>query len=66
MPSLRQVLDRYQHLLDGFRVERGGDLVEQHHVGVHRQRTRDRDALLLAAGEFARVGVFLAVQTHLV
>ena len=38
-----------EHLLDELRVERARDLVEQHHVRVHRERARDRDALLLTA-----------------
>jgi len=29
------------------------------------EAARDRDALLLAAGEFARVGGFLALEAHL-
>ena len=42
-----------EHLVDHLRVERRGRLVEQHRDRVHRQRARDRDALLLAAGELA-------------
>ena len=42
-----------EHFLDHFGVERRGRLVEQHRDRVHRQRARDRDALLLAAGQFA-------------
>ena len=44
-----------QHLVDELRVERAGRLVEEHHLGVHRQRPRDRHPLLLPAGELARV-----------
>ncbi len=44
------------------RIERGGRLVEQHHVGLHRQRARNRDALLLPAGQARRVLVLLAGQ----
>ncbi len=40
-----------EHLLDQLRVERRGDLVEEHHMRVHRQRPGDRHPLLLAAGE---------------
>lgn len=46
-----QALDHLQHFLDHLRVQRRGDLVEQHHLGVHAQRTDDGDALLLAAGQ---------------
>ena len=35
-------------------VERSERFVEQQHVGVHRQRTGQRNALPHAAGEFAR------------
>ena len=42
-----------------------GRLVEEHHVGVHRQRPGDRHALLLAAGEVRRVGVHLVGQPDL-
>jgi hypothetical protein len=39
-----------EHLLDHFRVERGGRLVEQHDFRVHAESARDGHALLLAAG----------------
>ena len=44
----RELAHHVEHLLDQLRVERAGDLVEQHHVRVHRQRPRDRHPLLLA------------------
>ena len=53
-PGGGQVGHQRQHALDQFRVERRGGLVEQHHLGRHRQRPGDRDPLLLAAGEVAR------------
>ena len=46
-----------QHLAHEFRVERGGRLVEQHHVGLHRERPGDGGALLLAARQVCRVEV---------
>ena len=36
-----------------------GRLVEEHQLGLHRQRAGDRHPLLLAAGELGRVGVDL-------
>src|SRR6478672_1022654 len=45
--ALGQLADHVQHLGDELRVERGGDLVEQHQLGPHRERTHDRHALLL-------------------
>ncbi len=44
-----------EHLADRLGVERRGRLVEQHDVGLHRQRPGDRDALLLAARQRRRV-----------
>jgi len=49
-----------EHLVDHLGVERRGRLVEQHGDGVHGERTGDRDALLLAAGQLARI--FLGVR----
>ena len=49
-----QRLDDAQHLADQLGVERRGDLVAQQHGRLHRQRARDRHALLLAAGELVR------------
>jgi hypothetical protein len=42
-----QIPHHHEHLSDELRVERGGDLVEEHHVRVHHQRTGDGDPLLL-------------------
>ena len=53
-----------EDLLDQLRVERAGDLVEEHHVRVHRQRPGDRDALLLAAREALRVLVELVGEAR--
>ena len=43
------------HLQFGFRIERGGGLVEQDDRRVLDQRARDGDALALAAGELQAV-----------
>ena len=55
----RELLHHGEHLADELGVERRGRLVEQHQLRLHRQRARDRHALLLAARELARVGVEL-------
>ncbi len=55
-----------QHLADHFRVQGRGGLVEEHHDGVHRQRARDRHALLLPAGQLARELVLVSGQAHAV
>ena len=49
MPAGRELTDHVEHLGDELGVERARDLVEQHDVGLHRQRAHDRDPLLLAA-----------------
>ena len=60
MPLVGEVAHDVEHLADELRVERAGRLVEEHQLGLHRERPGDRDALLLAAGELARVGVLAA------
>ena len=45
-----EMCHRLAHLQFGFRIERGGRLVEQDDRRVLDQRARDRDALALAAG----------------
>ena len=55
---------RVEDLLDHFRVERGSRLVEQHDLRLHAERTRDRDPLLLAAGELRRIFVCLLGDAH--
>ena len=54
-PVVGEVAHDDQHLADELGVERGGDLVEEHHVRLHHQRAGDRDALLLAARELVRM-----------
>ncbi len=51
-----EVLHDAEHVADELGVEGAGRLVEQHHLGVHRQRPGDGDPLLLAAGELGGVG----------
>ena len=63
--QVRQVAVQPRELLDhvaaDLRIERRQRLVEQQHARTHGERARDGDALLLAAGEFARIarGEFL-------
>ncbi|MNH21618.1 hypothetical protein D3C79_814350 [compost metagenome] len=59
-----EIPDHLQHLLHHLGIQGGGDLVEQHHLGVHAQGPYYGDALLLAAGELARIGVALLPQAH--
>ena len=64
MPDALSSRDHVEHLADQLGVERRGDLVEQHDLGVHGQRPHDRDPLLLAAAELVGVGVALVGQTE--
>ena len=48
--ALAEMLDRLLHGLFGFRIQRGGGFIQQDDRRVLDQRTRDRDALALAAG----------------
>ena len=61
MPSCASVGHDVEHLVDHLGVERGGGLVEQHHLGLHGERPGDGDALLLAAGQLRRVLVGLSL-----
>ena len=49
--AFHEVFQRGLHRAFALRVERGGRFIEQQHWRVLEQRTGDRDALLLAAGQ---------------
>ena len=53
-PLLLQDADLARHLLAQRGIQVGQRLVEQQHARLDRQRARQRDALLLAAGQLAR------------
>src|SRR5687768_13521696 len=53
-PVAREVAHDVQHLPDHLRVQRRGRLVEEHELGLHRQRAGDRHALLLPARQVGR------------
>src|SRR5215213_8081569 len=55
----REVAHDVQHLPDHLRVQRRGRLVEEHELGLHRQRPGDRHPLLLAAREVGGVRIGL-------
>ena len=65
MPSLRELAHDEQDLADELGIERRGDLVEEHDVRLHHQRPRDRDTLLLAAGELMRMLLGLRLEPDL-
>src|SRR5215207_1360751 len=50
-PALRELTDHAEHLGDELGIQSARDLVEQHHLGLHRERPHDRHALLLPARE---------------
>ena len=60
-----ELLHHQVDLFDKFGVQRRGRLVEQHHLGLHRQRPRDGDALLLSARQARRVLVDLFGKSDL-
>src|SRR5450759_1090704 len=59
-----QLLEDGHDLLGRLRVEVSGRLVRQHQLRLVDQRPRDRDALLLPAGELARQVPLPARETH--
>ena len=59
-----ELLHDLEHLVDHLGVEGRRRLVEEHDLRIHRQCARDRDALLLAAGELRRVLVRLVGDPH--
>ena len=61
---LLQVDQLELHVLAKLRVERGERLVEQQHRRVRDERPRDRDALLLPAGELVRIALAEALQAN--
>ena len=63
--ALGELFHHQQHLAGQFRIERRGHLVEQHHLGLHGERTGDRDALLLATGEVVGIAVELLGEADL-
>ena len=62
-----QCFEQVQHFGLHAGVERRGGLVEQQHLWLEDQRTRDRDALALAARQLVRVAkTKAATQAHFV
>ena len=62
LPSSFSLWKTRHDLLGGLRVEVAGRLVGEHELGLVDQRAGDRDALLLAARELARLVVLAAGQ----
>ena len=60
-----QTLEHLDDFAHQFGVERRRDFVEQHQPRTHRERARNGDTLLLAAGQLARIGVQLVFEIDL-
>ena len=52
-----------KHFAHHFRIERGGDFVEQQYFRMQNQRTADGHALALAAGKLMRPGILAVGKT---
>src|SRR5581483_2663257 len=63
-PRFPQALQLYVHALAGHGVERTERLVHQEHGWIVQQGSRDRRALLHAAGKLARIAVLEAAEAH--
>ena len=50
-------------VLRGEHVERGERLVHQKNIRMHDERAGEADALAHAAGQFARIGGFVTIET---
>ena len=61
---LVDLLEQIQNLAGGVGIQRGGGLVAEQHLRIHRQRTGDGHALLLTAGELAGIGLHAVAQAH--
>ena len=59
-----ELLHYAQHFVHELGIQSRCYLVEQHQLGLHRQRPRDGHSLLLAARKAGRVGIGLVGQAH--
>jgi hypothetical protein len=59
-----EVGDELKSSLDHFRIQRGGGLVEEHHLRRHGQRAGDRNPLLLASRQHSGAGTGLVLQAN--
>ena len=60
-----QLLHDLQYLTDHLRVKRTCRFVKEHDIRCHAQCTRDRDTLLLTAGELIRISLSLILHADL-
>ena len=62
-PLLRELEHNVEHLANHLRVQRRGDLIEEHHLRMHLKGPHDRHTLLLSTGQHTRIGVFLVAES---
>src|SRR3954471_6046350 len=63
-PALPDGVELALHEATRLRIERAERFVHQQHLRIHRQRARERRALLHAAGELRRVALLEALEAH--
>ena len=66
VPAVPELAQPPDDLLDLHVVEVSGRFVGEHYGRVEPERARDRDTLLLTAGQVARAMVVAVAQSHLV
>ena len=59
-----QAADLRAHLLAQIGIQVGQRFIQQQHLGFDHDRPRQRDALLLAAGQFRRVTILQMTKPH--
>ena len=64
MQLVMQLAQPAAQLLAHLRIQRAERLVQQQHLRFHRQRTGQRDALALPAGELRRIAIRQPAQLH--
>ena len=57
-----QILHHVEYLADQLRIQSARRFVEEHQLGLHRQRPGDGHPLLLSAGQLGRIAVQLIRQ----
>ena len=61
---LRELEHNVEYLANHLRVQRRGDLIEEHHLRMHLEGPHDRDTLLLSTGQHTRISAFLIGESN--
>ena len=66
VPVRVDLLHHVQDVLMAFRIQSRRRFVQDQHLGIHRQNTRDRDPPLFAAGQFERrnAALYVRIDAH--